>query len=634
MTVDAEFEASARAGVAAVGRSAPARALVGPADLPRHLHEARPRARRPRRVPHDRARGRPAEGLLGRRRGRCRRIGSSFRDGFANDDGSPNTELPTSEMRVTIEEIGDGRTRMSIESVFPSTEAMEQVLAMGMEEGLTQAVGQIDAILAEDAGREPELTGRWRRRSQRPRSPLERLIGTWDFEPSVEGRFAGPWLHDVRVDRGRRLRPPARGRRARPRRRRRTGATTRRMPVTAVIGWDDYDRRDQRSCTQTRAASSGSTAMTLTDRGVDGLARCTRLPPAVHRHLPRRRRRAPIDRRHADDGPPRIGFHHGRPDCRTDESRLADSARTHDQARSRRATMTATTTAEPTTQHPGRARRDPDLRRPAQRASTEPPLFLIGSPMGAAGFATLAGHFADRTVVTYDPRGAERSTKDRSRRPSRRPRPARRRPASDHRGGRRRPVDLFASSGGAVNALALVAKHPEDVRTLVAHEPPLASVLPDREHALAAVRADPRDVPARRLGCRDGALHRRRRPPRRVPRRLRQPARAGPGDVRHADRGRRLADRRDARPEHRSPARTTSPTSTRCGRPRRGSSWPPARSPRARWRNRGAHAVAERLGTEPVIFPSDHGGFLGGEYGQTGEPDAFAAKLREVLEER
>ena len=51
---------------------------------------------------------------------------------------------------MTIEPIERGRTRMSIESRFPSTEAMEQVLAMGMEEGLTQAVGQIDAILAED----------------------------------------------------------------------------------------------------------------------------------------------------------------------------------------------------------------------------------------------------------------------------------------------------------------------------------------------------------------------------------------------------------------------------------------------------------------------------------------------------
>jgi uncharacterized protein YndB with AHSA1/START domain len=72
-----------------------------------------------------------------------------FLDGFANDDGTPNDSMPRSEGRVTIEAIGSGRTRMSIESHFPSTEAMEQVLAMGMEEGLTLAVGQIDAILAE-----------------------------------------------------------------------------------------------------------------------------------------------------------------------------------------------------------------------------------------------------------------------------------------------------------------------------------------------------------------------------------------------------------------------------------------------------------------------------------------------------
>jgi pimeloyl-ACP methyl ester carboxylesterase len=50
------------------------------------------------------------------------------------------------------------------------------------------------------------------------------------------------------------------------------------------------------------------------------------------------------------------------------------------------------------------------------------------------------------------------------------------------------PVDIFASSGGAVNALALVARHPEQVRTLVAHEPPTVQVLPDREAALAASR--------------------------------------------------------------------------------------------------------------------------------------------------
>jgi uncharacterized protein YndB with AHSA1/START domain len=73
------------------------------------------------------------------------------RDGFANDDGSPNTEMPEGEMLVTIEDLGNGRTRMSIHSVFPSPEMMEQLLAMGQEQGMTEALGQIDAILAEDA---------------------------------------------------------------------------------------------------------------------------------------------------------------------------------------------------------------------------------------------------------------------------------------------------------------------------------------------------------------------------------------------------------------------------------------------------------------------------------------------------
>jgi uncharacterized protein YndB with AHSA1/START domain len=76
----------------------------------------------------------------------------SARDGFANDDGTPNAEMPgPGGMNVSIEAIGDGRTRMSIESTFPDRQAMEQLLAMGQEEGMTQAAGQIDAILAEDA---------------------------------------------------------------------------------------------------------------------------------------------------------------------------------------------------------------------------------------------------------------------------------------------------------------------------------------------------------------------------------------------------------------------------------------------------------------------------------------------------
>ena len=73
-----------------------------------------------------------------------------FRDGFANADGTPNTDMPVTTIRVRIEEVTQGRTRMSIELVFSSTEAMEQILAMGTDEGLTQAVGQIDAILAEE----------------------------------------------------------------------------------------------------------------------------------------------------------------------------------------------------------------------------------------------------------------------------------------------------------------------------------------------------------------------------------------------------------------------------------------------------------------------------------------------------
>src|SRR5829696_5473058 len=92
--------------------------------------------------------------------------------------------------------------------------------------------------------------------------------------------------------------------------------------------------------------------------------------------------------------------------------------------------------------------------------SPAPPLMLIGSPMGAGGFGTLATHFTDRTVVTYDPRGVDRSVKDD---PSSQSTPEQH--ADDlHRiigalgGG---PIDLFASSGGAINALALVAAHPE-----------------------------------------------------------------------------------------------------------------------------------------------------------------------------
>ena len=120
----------------------------------------------------------------------------------------------------------------------------------------------------------------------------------------------------------------------------------------------------------------------------------------------------------------------------------------------------------------------------SNESSTEPVLLIIGSPMAASGFVTLAGHFGDRTVVTYDPRGCERSTRSEGTTEN---------TPDEHADDLHRlitalgsgPVDIFASSGGAVNALALVAKHPEQVRTLVAHEPPASQEVPDREQILA-----------------------------------------------------------------------------------------------------------------------------------------------------
>lgn len=70
-----------------------------------------------------------------------------FEDGFADDSGEPNLDMPTTTTVVTLDPTGSG-TRMTIESTFPSTEAMEQMLEMGMEEGIGQALGQIDDILA------------------------------------------------------------------------------------------------------------------------------------------------------------------------------------------------------------------------------------------------------------------------------------------------------------------------------------------------------------------------------------------------------------------------------------------------------------------------------------------------------
>src|SRR5947208_16956048 len=113
-------------------------------------------------------------------------------------------------------------------------------------------------------------------------------------------------------------------------------------------------------------------------------------------------------------------------------------------------------------------------------ADGRPPLFMIGQPMDASGFGTLASHFPDRTVITYDPRGLGRSIRKDGRVDN-----APTVQADDVHAvigalgvG---AVEMFASSGGAVTALALVATHPTDVTILVAHEPPYTSVLPDAD---------------------------------------------------------------------------------------------------------------------------------------------------------
>ena len=131
-----------------------------------------------------------------------------------------------------------------------------------------------------------------------------------------------------------------------------------------------------------------------------------------------------------------------------------------------------------------------DVHGPLPTADGRPPLFMIAQPMDASGFRTLASHFPDRTVITYDPRGLGRSIRKDGRVDNAPTVQAEDVHAVIEALGVGR-VDVFASSGGAVTSLALVAAHPNDVSSLVAHEPPLIPVLPDAkaaERARAAVR--------------------------------------------------------------------------------------------------------------------------------------------------
>src|SRR4249919_535042 len=126
-----------------------------------------------------------------------------------------------------------------------------------------------------------------------------------------------------------------------------------------------------------------------------------------------------------------------------------------------------------------------DVDGPLPTADGRPLLFMIGQPMAASGFAALASHFPDRTVVTYDPRGLGRSARKDGRVDQAPAIQAQDVHAVIEKLGVG-PVDMFGSSGGAVTALALVAAYPNDVTTLVAHEPPLIPVLADAEAAESA----------------------------------------------------------------------------------------------------------------------------------------------------
>jgi len=271
-----------------------------------------------------------------------------------------------------------------------------------------------------------------------------------------------------------------------------------------------------------------------------------------------------------------------------------------------------------------------DVRGPLPTADGRPPLFMIGQPMEASGFATLASLFPDRTVITYDPRGLGRSTRKDGRVDN-----APTVQASDVHAVIEAlgagPVEMFASSGGAVTALALVAAYPNDVTTLVAHEPPLIPVLPD---AAAAERA--------RAGFRDAY----------------QASGSGAGmaafiamtswrgeftddyfaqpapdpaqyGMSAEDDGSRddplLSDRSWAISSYQPDVDALAAAPTRMviavGEESLGT-----------FTGRAAVATAELVGQQATVFPSHHGGFLGGEFGYAGQPEPFARKLRDVLD--
>ena len=271
-----------------------------------------------------------------------------------------------------------------------------------------------------------------------------------------------------------------------------------------------------------------------------------------------------------------------------------------------------------------------DVHGPLPPPDGQPPLLMIGQPMTASGFAALASHFPDRTVVTYDPRGLGRSTRKDGRVDNSPTLQAADVHALIEALGAG-PVDLFASSGGAVTALALVAAHPDDVVTLVAHEPPLIPVLPDPA-ASERARAGFRDVyEAKGWGAGMAAFiamtsWRGEFTDDYFAQPAPDPAQFG---MPTEDDGSRddplLSDRSWAITDYRPDVEALAAAPTRIvvavGEESAGT-----------FTGRAAEATAELLGQQATVFPSHHGGFVGGDTPYAGQPEAFARKLREVLD--
>jgi pimeloyl-ACP methyl ester carboxylesterase len=272
-----------------------------------------------------------------------------------------------------------------------------------------------------------------------------------------------------------------------------------------------------------------------------------------------------------------------------------------------------------------------DVHGPLPTADGRPPLFMIGQPMHASGFGTLASHFPDRTVVTYDPRGLGRSSR-RDGRVEHSPTVQANDVHAVIEALGAGPVEMFASSGGAVTALALVAAYPDDVVTLVAHEPPLIPVLPDAAAAERA-RAGVHDVYEAKGSSAGMAAFIAMTSWRGefTDEYFAQPP-ADPVAFGFAteDDGSRddplLSDRSWAVSSYRPDVDALAAAPTRIviavGEESEGT-----------FTGRTAVATAELLGQQAPVFPSNHGGFLGGEFGYAGQPEAFARKLRDLLDD-